>query len=209
MSIFNMVVKPHPFAPILLLAINWAQPTDPKKKYPLLGRMRYAWMSEDYKHIKLLLKDGPDSWTEEEYKAEIMKQIEGHETFVSVNVESRDRVYIVATFTPIADAGYERPVDMDYSRFDEIIRTADENAVSDGIVSITKSPWEIFDQAMADMENGKTTPEIENLKESFSDMLGEIDAQDKLDDIAKERGVDFKKDHIFTIGPDGKMKSID
>lgn len=206
---FNMVVKPHPFAPVLLLAINWAQPSDPEKKYPHLGRMRYAWMSEDYKQIKILLKDGPGSWTEEDYQKEIMNQIKGHETFVSVEVESRDNVYLVATFTPVIDAGYERPLDMDYSRFDEIMMAADKNAVDDGMTSITVGPWEIFDKAMKDLENGKIIPEVENLKESFAEMLGTIDAQDKLSDIADESGIEFKKDHVFTVGPDGKMRSID
>lgn len=171
MSVFNMVVKPHPFAPVLLLAINWAQPADPEKKYPHLGRMRYVWMSEDYKQIKILLKDGPGSWTEEDYQKEIMNQIKGHETFVNVEVDSRENVYLVATFTPVIDAGYERPLDLDFSKLEEIMREVDEEAVANGMVPITVDPWTIFDNAMKDLENGKIIPEVENLKKSFSEMM--------------------------------------
>lgn len=209
MSVFNMVVKPHPFAPVLLLAINWAQPADPEKKYPHLGRMRYVWMSEDYKQIKILLKDGPGSWTEEDYQKEIMNQIKGHETFVNVEVDSRENVYLVATFTPVIDAGYERPLDLDFSKLEEIMREVDEEAVANGMVPITVDPWTIFDNAMKDLENGKIIPEVENLKKSFSEMFENIEAQDELSGIADDSGVTFNKDRVFTVGPDGKMKSMD
>jgi hypothetical protein len=201
-----MAVKPHPLAPVLLMAINWAQPQDPEKKYPELGRMRYAWMSEDYSQIKILLKDGPGSWTEQEYRDAIMNQIKTHETFVSVEVQERDNVYIVATFTPIKKCSYLRAMISDDDDFGEMMSEIDKECIENGLPSVTAGPWELFDKAMVDLENGVFTPEIKNLQDTMSEIIGDVDAQDKLSDIAKESGVDFKKDHVYEIKPDGKLK---
>lgn len=185
MSMFNTVVPPHPLASILLRAINWAQPDDPEKKYPLLGRMRYVWIDEE-KNIKILLKDGPDSWSEE--KEEIISQINKHETLVSVETLQRDPVYLVATFKPVMETSYERNVPVD-----ELLENMDmfnETAGSKGWPSIYIHPFDLFDKAMDEMKNGRMSSRMEKLGENIKNMLEESDAQGELEKITKEAGVD-------------------
>lgn len=99
MSMFNIVVPAHVLAPHLLLAIRWAQPLDSEKKYPLLGRMRYVWLTEE-NNVCILLKDGPNSWTEPADREALMAQITTHETYVRHYVYEKDPVYIIAEFKP-------------------------------------------------------------------------------------------------------------
>jgi translation elongation factor EF-1beta len=203
MSMFNTVVPPHPISSILLRAINWAQPDDPEKKYPLLGRMRYVWVDEE-KNIKLLLKDGPSSWSEEQEA--IMSQIKGHETLVNVEVLDRDPVYVVATFKPIMETSYDRSIPMD--ELLENLFLFDETAMSNGWPSILKHPFDLFDIAMEKMKNGEMSPKMERLAENIKNMLGESDAEDKLEDITKEAGVGFEKTRVkvMMVDPVGNLE---
>lgn len=202
MSIFNTVVQPHKLAPILLNYINWAQPDDLEKKYPLLGRMRYVWLTEDYKQIKLLLKDGPSSWSEE--KDEILNQIKTHETFVSVEPLDRDDVYLVATFNPINAEEFN----VLFENFKEI----EEELVVEipEYVFITKHPFDIFDEEMKKMESGeKMSPKIEKLAESLKDMFSEIKVEDELKtmtDDTKISGFDTTKVKILTVDSEGNLE---
>lgn len=149
MSTFNLLVPPLPLAPVLLRAINWAQPDDPQKKYPLLGRMRYAWLSDDMKNIKILLKDGPDSFSEE--KPEIMDQIKNHENLVSVNALNRDPVYLVAEFN-VPDDHYDEAfkeliLDNFSSKMEKLQKRMPDQ-------SFTKDPFDIFDDEMKKLQSG-------------------------------------------------------
>jgi hypothetical protein len=204
MSIFNTVVPPHPLAPILLSAINWAQPNDPEKKYPIMGRMRYAWLDKD-NNVKILLKDGPNSWSEE--KDEIMKQIVGHETFLHAEAYDRDPVYLVATFKPIKETSYSR--EFPVIEMLDVINTLDSAGSEKGFPSIYSHPFDLFDRAMLDMENGKTTSRMDRLGESIKNMLDQSLAEDSLGDMTKEAGIDgFEKQRvkILTVDPTGNLE---
>ncbi len=204
MSMFNTVVEPHPFAPILLRAINWAQPDDPEKKYPLLGRMRYVWIDEN-KNIKILLKDGPNSLSEE--KDPIMDQIKNHETLVDVKPLERDPVYLVATFKIIMETSYDREIPMD-----ELIENLDsinEAIQLKGYPSLLTDPFEIFDKAMEDLKNGKMTSKMEEFGKQLKSTLEESVAEDQLDEMTKDAGIDgFEKQKVKVVGvnPDGKFE---
>lgn len=201
---FNTVVPPHPLAAFLLRSINWAQPDDPDKKYPLLGRMRYVWMDED-KNVKILLKDGPDSWSEE--KEEIMQQIKGHESFMSVETLERDPVYLVATFKPIHETSYDRNMPVD--EFLENMHMFDSTAQSKGWPSIHTHPFDLWDKAMEDMKNGKMTPKMENLGENIKNMLEESVAEDQLEEMTKDAGIEgFEKTRvkIMSVDPIGNLE---
>ena len=203
MSMFNTVVPPHPLSSILLRAINWAQPDDPEKKYPRLGRMRYVWIDEDNK-IKILLKDGPSSWSEE--KEEIMAQINGHETLVSVEVLERDPVYLVATFNPVMETSYDRSIPID--ELIENIEMFDDTTVSNGWPSIHQHPFDIFDEKMEDMKEGKMSPRMEKLGENIKAMLDGVQAEDELSKMAGDAGVGFEKDKvkILSVTPEGDLE---
>lgn len=204
MSTFNVVVPPHPLAPLLLRAINWAQPDDPEKKYPLLGRIRYVWTDEE-KNVKILLKDGPNSWSEEQ--EEIMAQINGHETFISVVVLERDPVYIVATFKPVMETSYDRSIPMQ-----ELLDNLDdfnETSQSKGWPSILIDPFDLFDKAMEDMKGGKTTSRMDRLGEQIKTMLEQSSAEDQLGDMAKDAGIDGlepQRIKIMTVDPVGNLE---
>lgn len=156
MSLFNTIVPPHRFARILLNVIRWGQPItiDGKQKYPLMGRMTYVWMSEDYSTIKLLLKDGPSSWSEQ--RQEVMDQIRNHETFVSVNTDKKDDCYIIAEFKPIpVDELEHLPDDIKDSidGFMMHIEELDRHHTEMGEHPITKHPMVIFDEQMEIMKS--------------------------------------------------------
>ena len=150
-----MLVPPHPVSPILLRMINWAQPEDPNKKYPNLGRLRYVWMSEDYMHIKILLKDGPSSWSEN--KDIIEAQIKGHESFVSLEVLERDPVYVVATFKPLESLPFDNADDIK-GIFKALIKFDDALDKTSPNNSMTIDPFVKFDKALNDLSSGKTEP---------------------------------------------------
>lgn len=218
MSTFNIAVPAHPLAPLLLRAINWAQPDDPEKKYPLLGRMRYVWMTNDYKQIKLMLRDSENSWSDE--KDEIMAQIKGHETFVSVEVSEFDNTHIIATFNPIFETNYNRNKILEeiglsnFEEFFELVQIGDEAAVKRGSVSVTEDPWVLFNKAMEALKEGKSNSRIDNLKKAMTQMFEQIDAEREIENTLKEMniekdpsaGPDIK---IFTVGQDGNLKQHD
>lgn len=169
---FNIAVKPLQLAPVFLRAINWAQPDDPEKKYPLLGRMRYAWLSEDLKNVKLLLKDGPDSFSEE--KPEIMEQIKSHENFVSVDVLKRDPVYLVAEFkvpTDHYDSHFKELVLDDFADKMEMIQLLSK---TNGMESLTKDPFVIFDDVISKL-NSNDPETLENLKAGMGHIISAIE----------------------------------
>ena len=151
MSIFNSVVKPHQLAPVLTFLIDWGY-----KKYPLAGRIRYVWVTEDFKKIKLLLKDAPSSWSKN--PDEIMAQIKSHEAFVSVEVYKKDPVYLIATFNPIKEQ-----MDMVKMKhpFEKTIFEANESLMEEGIISLTKDPFVIFHERLEDFDkNPENNPEL-------------------------------------------------
>jgi len=203
MSAFNLAVPPHPLSSLLLRAINWAQPDDPEKKYPILGRMRYVWIDEE-KNIKILVRDAPDSWSEE--KDEVMKQIKGHETFVSVEVSEKDSTHLIATFKPVMETSYDRSIPMD--EFLDNIHIFDEGAQSKGWPSLLVGPWELFDIAMEKMKNGEMSPKMERFGEQLKEMLNESEAEDKLEEMTKEAGIDgfeTKKIKVMTVDRVGNL----
>jgi hypothetical protein len=126
-------------------------------------------MTPDYKRIKLLLKDGPESWSEE--KEEIMKQIRSHEGFVSVEVYEKDPVYLIATFDPCTDFSDCLIDDTDdmtetVKSFFENAREVDEKLLERGeaTYSITKDPFEIFEESMSIMNELKVvTPDVQDV----------------------------------------------
>lgn len=204
MSLFNTVVPPHPLAPYLLRAINWAQPDDPEKKYSLLGRVRYVWMDKD-NNIKILLKDGPESWSEE--KDEVMKQVKGHESFVSVEVLERDPVYLIATFAPLIETHYDRGMPID--EFIENIGAFDSTGMSNGWASILTHPFDIFDAAMKKMEAGEMSPRIKKVAEGVKDMLDQSSAERELEEMttsAKVDGLNNEKVKVFSIDTEGNLE---
>ena len=170
MSIFNSIVKPHLVAPILLRSIEWAQDDDTEKKYPLLGRIRYVWMDEDYKNVKILLKDGPTSWSDN--KEEIESQIKRHESLVSYRVLERNTCYIIAEFRPL-NINRDKSID----RMMENMRSIDEKILSENKFpySLTKDPFDIFDEAMKNLESGKieVPEEIVKVFEDIKRKLGQ------------------------------------
>lgn len=213
---FNTAVPAHPLAPVLLRMINWAQPDDPEKKYPELGRMRYAWMTEDFKQIKLLLKDGPGSWTDNEWQDGMMKQIKGHEGFVDVKVCERDNCYLEATFNPISDEDchYDRwgNSSINSETLSENIMIGDATATRHGATSVTKSPWVVFDEAMAALSEGKMSPRMENLANSLKDMFASIDAEEKIDDELKKNNITTEPGSnvkVFSVDPNGNLENQD
>lgn len=202
MSTFNLAVPPHPLSSLLLRAINWAQPDDPDKKYPL-GRMRYVWIDEN-KNIKLLLRDAPDSWSEE--KEEVMQQIKGHETFVNVKILEKDSTHLVATFKPVMETSYNRSIPMD--EFIDNINLFDESAQSKGWPSLLVHPFDLFDIAMEKMKNGELTPKMERFGEQLKEVLNESAAEDKLEEMTKEAGIDgfeTKKIKVMTVDRIGNL----
>ena len=157
MSLFNMVVKPHPLAPWMLLSIDWSKYSDNPNKYPLLGRLRYVWLDEQH-NIKLLLKDGPSSWSEQQ--DDIMNQIKTHESFINVVVYEKDPVYIIATFKPIHDSEI-------FEDFESI-----ENALSEkGIPSMLKDPFDIFNEELEKMKNGAISDELKAFGERLKEQI--------------------------------------
>ncbi len=208
MSMFNMAVPPHMLGPFLLRSINWAQPDDPDKKYPLFGRIRYVWMNEDFTEVKLLLKDGPDSWSEN--KKAIEEQIRNHESFVSLEVLERDKVYIVATFKPLKSLSYDEKSEDTIKNFLEKVPYVDVIMVNEhGETSITKDPFELFDAAMKNLnEGGEMTQEMKNFGESLKQQLSSIENEQKMEDMTKEAGIDgFKADNvrILSVNRDGTI----
>lgn len=161
MSTFNLAVPPLSLSPIFLRAINWAQPDDPEKKYPLMGRMRYAWLSEDMQNVKILLKDGPDSFSEE--KPEIMEQIKSHESFVSVTILERDPVYLVAEFKVLTEHFDDNFKKMVLNNFAVKMKAMQNVLLENNSESLTKHPFDIFDEVMKKLEAGDTET-IEKLK---------------------------------------------
>jgi hypothetical protein len=184
MSTFNVVVPPHPLGPYLLRIINWAQPDDPNKTYPLLGRIRYAWIDKN-KNINLLLKDGPSSWSEEQ--EQIKKQIEEHETFVSVETLKRDPVYLVATFKPIMKTSYDRgfPPQEFLDNLDEL----DNVAQLKGWPALSIHPFELFDKAMEEMKAGKMNPRMEKFAQNLKNTFEQAAAEEELSKITNNAGV--------------------
>ena len=184
MSTFNLLVPPHLFAPLILQSIEWGQPGS--TKYPLMGRMRYAWLSEDYKHVKIMLKDGPDSWSEE--KEEIKKQIEGHEGFVSCTALERDPVYLIAEFKPQKNV---LELLRDLTGLDVDFPDLEEKLKSTGHPSLTKDPFVIFDEGVKKMEAGD--PEVMAKLKPVADMLKK--AMDNPD----------QKGGVIRVGADGDV----
>lgn len=154
MSTFNLAVPPLTLSPVFLRAINWAQPDDPQKKYPLMGRMRYAWLSEDMQNVKLLLKDGPNSFSEE--KPEIMEQIKSHETFVSVTILERDSVYLVAEFKVLDEHYDDNFKKLVLDNFSGKMKAMQNVLVENNHESLVKHPFDIFDEVMKKLESGDT-----------------------------------------------------
>ena len=167
MSLFNLVCEPHPLAPYLLKTIEWGQPTDEKKRYPLLGRLRYVWLSEDYTKIKLLLKDSPNSWSEE--SEQIEKQIKSHETYINHNILDRDNVYYEAEFKPLTDY-------IDF--FNEIIEL-DNLMIEKGWPSITKNPFDIFDEKMKSIN--EDTLSNNRIKDNMTKLFDKVINSDEND----------------------------
>lgn len=203
MSTFNLVVPAHPLAPLLLRAINWAQPDDPENKYPVLGRMRYVWMDKD-KNIKLMLRDAPDSWSEQ--KSEVESQIKGHETFIGMEISTKDSTHIVATFSPVMETSYDRSIPMD--EFLDNIDLFDESAQSKGWPSIYKDPWELFDEALERMKNGELTPEVAKFGEQLKDALVQSDVDDQLKSMTDEAGIDgleVQKVKVLSVDKKGNL----
>ena len=206
MSLFNTVVEPHPISPLLVRAINWAQQDDPNQTYPLQGRLRYVWIDKDL-NIKLLLKDGPSSWSEEQEA--IMNQIKTHETFVSVEVFDRDPVYIIATFKPIMETTYDRlfPVDKLILQ----LSTLDDLSISTGLESIFTHPFDIFDRKMEEMQSaGKMTAKMERLGENIKSMIEGVEAETELNTMLSESGVESIKTpslKIYTVDSEGNLES--
>lgn len=170
MSAFNLLVPPLKMAPVFLRAINWAQPDDPQKKYPLLGRIRYAWLSEDMKSIKILLKDGPNSFSEE--KPEIMDQIKNHERFISVEVLERDPVYLVAKFS-VPDHHYDDEfknliLDNFSLKMEKLQNIMPEE-------SLTKHPFDIFDEEMKKIQAGDSKT-LDRLKPMMDGLMSAINS---------------------------------
>lgn len=154
MSLFNIVVPMHVLSSDLLYAIRWALPIDKESKYPLLGRLRYVWLDENL-NVCLLLKDGPTAWTEEENKASILNQITNHESYVSHEVYSEDKVYLIAKFKPITwsikheDKNYTIPGDTLINSViekDKNIQSAilDEPSIAVRYHNIYENPFAIF-----------------------------------------------------------------
>lgn len=166
MSLFNMVVKPHPISAHLLLAIQWGSKD---RKYPLLGRLRYVWLSDDYENIKLLLKDGPNSWSENQ--EEIEAQARSHEGFVSYEVVTRDNVYVVATIKP------------DIEGFSEKMKELDEAILKEAphAPSLTKDPFDIFDDILNSFskEPDKHPQLLQDSKELFDQILNKVNGDEK------------------------------
>lgn len=177
---FNTVVPPHEFAPALLFAIKWAQPLDSEKKYPELGRMRYAWLTEDG-NIKILLKDGPNSWTEPEQREKIMKQIIGHETYVSHYTLERDPVYLVAEFKPVPDIITGEKV-VDGRKVVEWCIEQDKSVAAALLDAghryhtLYEDPFDIFDVELAHLE---TNYEAKKLGESIVNQINKITNDDR------------------------------
>jgi hypothetical protein len=189
---------------MLLRAINWAQPDDPEKKYPHLGRMRYVWMDSEY-NIKLLLKDGATSWSEQ--KDEIMTQIKGHETLVDVHPLERDPVYLVATFKPVMETTYDRSIPI--QELLDNITMFDETAMLKGWPSLFTDPFTLFDIAMEKLTKGEMSPRMEKFAESLSTMLGDVQAQDELKTIVTDSGIGgFEPDgvRILSVDPSGEVE---
>jgi len=200
---FNVIVEPHKLAPYLLRAINWAQPDDPEKKYPLLGRLRYVWMSQDYTRVKLLLKDGSQSWSEE--KEEIMNQITSHETFVSVEELERDPVYLVATFEIVKDAAYDRGKSITEQITDpEFMKSLDGDFVQAGLESVVTDPFDIFDKGMANLGSNEKAARM------MKEVMSQVEASLAKDSLLKQQGIKTTGPEIvaLSVDLDGKVEDV-
>jgi len=211
-SIFNTVVKFHLATPLLLRAINWAQKDDPNKTYPLLGRLRYVWLSEDYQNVKLLLKDGPQSWTDPKDREALMAQIKSHETFVSVEVYEEDPCYIIATFRPVLYIpGYEREFTIDelFEHIKELDQLMEDPRATvafgkRGAAKITKDPFEIFHEALEGMKGGDFPPDVKKLAETMANVIKSKEAEDKMAEDLKASGIDgFEPAKFIALAVDG------
>lgn len=207
MSLFNKLVPRHPLSTFLLIDTRWGVSCDPDKKYPLTGRLRYIWMGEDYKTIKLLLKDGESSWSQQ--KEEISLQICNHENFISVKHYEKDPVYLIAEFGLSKDYSWVERVDpkdrsikfgfsMDEegdeifkkvtskgicSMTPELIRTiqeGDDAIKEDGYPSILEDPFDLLERELA---NTKMLGEKGIISSTAKEIIDQIEkAVEKKDD---------------------------
>lgn len=201
---FNLVVKPHPLAPILLQAINWAQPHDPSQKYPLLGRMNYVWMSKDYTQIKIFVREGRDAWSSN--KNEVINQIKRHECFVSIEEANMDKTYVIATFDPIMETHYEREVDVRVLM--EKAQELDAHFIREGHPSITDDPESLFQKGLNNMEKGIMTDELKAFGKSFKTVLEQMNTEEKIqEELNKNNITGFNPTSIVIIKKDGTIQN--
>ena len=145
MSAFNILVPIGEGQAIVLNSlIQWN---------PYIGRIRYAWLSEDGTEAYILLKDGPSSWSEK--KEEVLSYLVAHPYYKSHKVVERDPVYMVGTFdlTEVSDKKKE------YIRLilegDRAIKETVEN-----YTMITDDPFDIFDKHLALLGKGELGGEM-------------------------------------------------
>lgn len=183
MSIFNEVVPLHGLAPFLKFGIRWAVP-DLENRYPLEGRLRYLWMGDNSQTIKLLLKDGPDSWSEQ--KEAITAQLERHESLISFKTYEKDPVYLIAEFEPLKtfewipkEAQFYLPVSKIFVNAREVVAATLDRVTRgeepSGEISILQDPFDIFHDRVKFMgelqKQGIDTPAAHLIKTKVQEAL--------------------------------------
>lgn len=153
-SIFNMAVPMHELSMQMLAAAN--PNGEMQAVLDTSPRLRYVWMSKDCGAVKLLLKEGKDSWSSNSER--VKAACEAHPLFVSWTPVERDSVYAIAEF--------------DVSKVEDataIFSIADQAGEMAGVTRVTDEPFDLFDAAVEKIKTEGPPPAAEAF---IKDLMG-------------------------------------
>lgn len=154
MSVFNIVVPLNKATKILLSLTEWGS-----VKYPIMGRLRYIFI-KDENYICLLLKDGPNSFTDPIRREELIKQFKSHHLYSHHEVYEKDPVYYYL-YLKINDE--MKPV------IKQLLQIALDNGED-----IISDPMHLFSLAIDRMESGILTESERNFSEKLKDIINKL-----------------------------------
>jgi len=156
-----------------------------------MGRLYYAWLGEDYKTVKFLLREGEGAWSEN--REAVIKQVLEHETFISLTEVKRDPTFVIAEFGLLTDLSWidRIPEEDDSYRLVGQILDLKSKAAMQTIqramskieqaaeffeeVPLTRDPFDIFDRELKFIaqlqEQGIDTPAVAEVKEILKNAL--------------------------------------
>lgn len=217
MSLFNHCVLKHPLAPFLLRSILWGQEDDPEKRYPLMGRVRYVYLADNYETICMLLKEGPTSKSKN--KELIWEQIKRHETLVSWGTVKRDRSYIIARFKPVPfcyineENGHNflNELMFNLEKYDTRTMEIAKDKIGLSFQSLLDDPFVLMDRFLSKFNLKDLGVDYHKMVMGLKESIDKTMADKELSDLTKEAGISGYSHHGLTIlelDEDGNMTDI-